>query len=1133
MPFATCAFKGGSCKTGAFVQYQSAASCADAKWWPQEGPLASPSAVVYQSRDAFDQFGRMEVAASDAAVAGWVARVASGPAPILVPEVRTAAVRMLRAVPESWTARDTGSLRAFRGAAQPGEAFSFQIAVFAHSAAATVAAVRCSDLKPSSSSWAWATATIPASACRCLNLNGTNYWGQPYAAADAVRGVEVGRVLPLWLLVQLPLAATAAEYEGTVLVEWAGGGSQSSIALTLDVGGPVLQDAGDAEPWRGTRLAWLDSTRGLDDDTPPAPFTPLRLEKKAEAGLAATMLDKCLEVGEDGLLWSARVGTAANSSRGRLANAIAADVLASPVRVAVNGSAPAPLAFTLGTPTNFSAPWSARSRTPAADVQVDGRLDGTGYTELTLTLTHDGPVELTLSVPIAPAPGLMVMGLGHQGSYVAGLSPQPGPSDAVAWLVLDFLSPLSADALGIWSAADSEHEVQRISIATAPSAAGPWTSRAAWRAAEQDHASSMQVWKLAEGAVTSRYWRVLVIDVVGSFACAPAAACLPGVAEIQWRAAESGAWRENHYGRTVVVANSSGAATSAMPATQAVDGVYTFNIARHLGWDAALAPPTADPAVGPALAEPELLTDWVWDGINAGSAAWVGTSAAGLRLRLRGDPDEWQASAQYDSHASPPNDEVPWNNRGRGGIRLYRNGTLVAHTGVLPASGSTTTVLRCSLMLTPTRPLDLARHFGQRTAHTSQAQNYSDLRKDGATVAVLHQGGAPNPWINYPYRTDKLIASAAAGAHAAGMKLKVYNTMRELSTRCRELFALAALRETLLPTSSPRAGGPPTPPAVEVPASDWLSEHLQYDYQPAWSNPVSGLDNYAAEGWVPHTNEADAAVKVRGLSRWNNYYVEGLRWLGEKLGTDGIYLDEIAYDRVTMLRARRVLGVSGLIGHHSDSAHYATSSALNYLELYPFIDSLWYGEGFDYERASAVFWLCEMSGLPHGLTNELLRYGGQTPAHFKGMLFGSANRWQGPFDVPLGTSPFDPRAVWALWDRFGIDSAVMYGFWLDAERGAGTVPAVANDTGVKVTAFVRRGQATLLALASFVPRNLSVTLKVDWARLGLPASTPLVAPQLVPMQPARRVFADGEAIAVTAGQGWLLTLGLGEGAAAR
>jgi hypothetical protein len=35
------------------------------------------------------------------------------------------------------------------------------------------------------------------------------------------------------------------------------------------------------------------------------------------------------------------------------------------------------------------------------------------------------------------------------------------------------------------------------------------------------------------------------------------------------------------------------------------------------------------------------------------------------------------------------------------------------------------------------------------------------------------------------------------------------------------------------------------------------------------------------------------------------------------------------------------------------------------------------------------------------------------------------------------------------------------------------------------------------------------------------------------MQPARRVFADGEAIAVTAGQGWLLTLGLGEGAAAR
>lgn len=55
----------------------------------------------------------------------------------------------------------------------------------------------------------------------------------------------------------------------------------------------------------------------------------------------------------------------------------------------------------------------------------------------------------------------------------------------------------------------------------------------------------------------------------------------------------------------------------------------------------------------------------------------------------------------------------------------------------------------------------------------------------------------------------------------------------------------------------------------------------------------------------------------------------------------GIYLDEIAYDRTTMLRARRVLGDGASIDHHSDSGAFCNSPALNYMELYPFISRLW------------------------------------------------------------------------------------------------------------------------------------------------------------------------------------------------
>ena len=38
--------------------------------------------------------------------------------------------------------------------------------------------------------------------------------------------------------------------------------------------------------------------------------------------------------------------------------------------------------------------------------------------------------------------------------------------------------------------------------------------------------------------------------------------------------------------------------------------------------------------------------------------------------------------------------------------------------------------------------------------------------------------------------------------------------------------------------------------------------------------------------------------------------------------------------------------------------------------------------------------LVEISGLPFGLASDMLRYSGMTSYPFKGMLVGSANRWQ-------------------------------------------------------------------------------------------------------------------------------------------
>lgn len=63
---------------------------------------------------------------------------------------------------------------------------------------------------------------------------------------------------------------------------------------------------------------------------------------------------------------------------------------------------------------------------------------------------------------------------------------------------------------------------------------------------------------------------------------------------------------------------------------------------------------------------------------------------------------------------------------------------------------------------------------------------------------IIHHNHTTLPfcYIHRRYETISLMKSAAEQCHALGMKFKLYNTMRELSNRCRELWAMRALNET-------------------------------------------------------------------------------------------------------------------------------------------------------------------------------------------------------------------------------------------------------------------------------------------------------------------------------------------------
>jgi hypothetical protein len=319
-------------------------------------------------------------------------------------------------------------------------------------------------------------------------------------------------------------------------------------------------------------------------------------------------------------------------------------------------------------------------------------------------------------------------------------------------------------------------------------------------------------------------------------------------------------------------------------------------------------------------------------------------------------------------------------------------------------------------------------------------------------------------------------------AHRKGMRVKIYYTVRELSNRAPELFALRSLGDEIF---FPGRGG----------GFSWLQEHLDPDYIAAW--------------FVPDLK--DAAVINSGVSRWHNYYVEGLDWLVRNVSIDGLYIDDVAFDRTVMKRVRKVLDrgrPDALIDLHSANQFnvrdgFANSANL-YMEHFPYIDRLWFGEYFDYD-APPEYWLVEISGIPFGLMGEMLQDGGNP---WRGMLYGMTARlpWAG-----------DPSGIWKVWDAFGLQEASMIGYW------SPTNPVRTGNDKVLATVYAKKG-AALVSIASWAERDENVKLRIDWGMLGIEAEgAVLTAPYIPDFQEAARFKPSGE-IRVPKGRGWLLIL---------
>ena len=477
--------------------------------------------------------------------------------------------------------------------------------------------------------------------------------------------------------------------------------------------------------------------------------------------------------------------------------------------------------------------------------------------------------------------------------------------------------------------------------------------------------------------------------------------------------------------------------------------------------------------------------NWKWDvAAKNQDGAWIGNVNLGLQYSLRDEKYSRPLNTNFYLQ-KPLLLPSSWGNDNKGGITITEENNRVNvtnYSGERFMKKGDILYYNFTLLITPFHTINTDFQWETRFYHKYSPVN--EVKSVGSTVINIHHANDINPWINYPFIEWRKMKGYIDSAHTLGLKVKIYNTVREVSNRAYETFPMRSLGHEIY---SPGKGG----------GYSWLQEHLGDDYIAAW--------------FVPQIK--DAAIINSGMSRWHNYYVEGMNWLVNNVGIDGIYLDDVAFDRITMKRIKRVLTQNnhpGIIDLHSANQYNKNdgfnNSANLYMEHFPYLNRLWFGEYFDYENNNADFFLTEVSGIPFGLMGEMLEKGGNP---WRGMIYGMTNRM--PYDGN------DPGNIWKLWDDFGMKGSKMIGYWSD------NCPVKTSNKKVLATVY-KKERSALVSIASWDSTDTNITINIDWKKLGIDEQKAVItAPAIRNLQQAK-TFNIKDNIPVEKGKGWMLII---------
>ena len=235
---------------------------------------------------------------------------------------------------------------------------------------------------------------------------------------------------------------------------------------------------------------------------------------------------------------------------------------------------------------------------------------------------------------------------------------------------------------------------------------------------------------------------------------------------------------------------------------------------------------------------------------NNQDSAWIGDINAGLQFTLKDDKYVRPLNTNFYT-MKPLVMPASWFNGGKGGCRLAEKDASTylvrCYSGARTVAPGTPLFFNFRLLLTPFKPIDTKAQFTTRFFHAFKPpDDVAQHRRERRSTSITRTRST---------RTSTTRSSGPAEmkayidqAHARGQRVKIYYTVRELANRAPEMFALRSLGDEIF---APGPGG----------GFSWLQEHLGSNYIAAW--------------FVPDLK--DAAVVNSGVSRWHNFYVEGLR----------------------------------------------------------------------------------------------------------------------------------------------------------------------------------------------------------------------------------------------------------------